>query len=54
MACTGTLWLMQDKVARAVFALLAARMPLAELEDTKAATPKTLHNLWPRLRVRTT
>jgi uncharacterized protein (DUF2267 family) len=36
-----------EQVARAVFALLAARMPPAELEDAKAATPKTLHNLWP-------
>ena len=36
-----------EQVARAVFALLAAHMPPAELEDTKAATPKPLHNLWP-------
>lgn len=36
-----------DQVARAVFALLAARMPPAEVEDAKAATPPTLHNLWP-------
>ena len=36
-----------EQVARAVFALLAARMPAAELEDAKAATPKTLHGLWP-------
>ncbi len=36
-----------EQVARAVFALLAARLPAAELEDAKAATPKTLHNLWP-------
>jgi uncharacterized protein (DUF2267 family) len=36
-----------DQVARAVLALLAARMPPAELEDAKAATPKPLHNLWP-------
>jgi uncharacterized protein (DUF2267 family) len=36
-----------EEVARAVFALLAARMPAAELEDAKAATPKALHNLWP-------
>jgi uncharacterized protein (DUF2267 family) len=36
-----------EEVARAVFALLAARMPSAELEDAKAATPKPLHNLWP-------
>jgi len=36
-----------EQVARAVFALLAAHMPPAELEDAKAATPKPLHNLWP-------
>jgi uncharacterized protein (DUF2267 family) len=36
-----------EQVARAVFALLAARMPAAELEDAKAATPRALHNLWP-------
>jgi len=36
-----------EEVARAVFALLAARLPPAELEDAKAATPKPLHNLWP-------
>ncbi len=36
-----------EEVARAVFALLAARLPAAEVEDAKAATPKQLHNLWP-------
>ncbi|MFZ1991636.1 MAG: DUF2267 domain-containing protein [Alphaproteobacteria bacterium] len=36
-----------EEVARAVLALLAARMPAAELEDAKAATPKALHYLWP-------
>lgn len=36
-----------EQVARAVFALLAARLPAAELEDAKAATPRPLHNLWP-------
>lgn len=36
-----------EAVARAVFALLAARLPAAEIEDVKAATPKQLHNLWP-------
>jgi len=36
-----------EQVARAVFALLAARLPAAELEDAKAATPSVLHNLWP-------
>ncbi len=36
-----------EQVAHAVFALLAARLPAAEVEDAKAATPKQLHNLWP-------
>lgn len=36
-----------EQVARAVMALLATRMPAAELEDAKAATPPALHNLWP-------
>lgn len=36
-----------EQVARALFALLAARLPAAELEDAKAATPRPLHNLWP-------
>jgi len=36
-----------EQVARAVFALLAARLPAAELEDAKAATPSVLHTLWP-------
>jgi uncharacterized protein (DUF2267 family) len=36
-----------EQVTRSVFALLAARLPAAELEDAKAATPKWLHNLWP-------
>ena len=36
-----------EQVARAVFALLAARLPAAELEDAKAVTPQPLHNLWP-------
>ena len=36
-----------EEVARAVFAMLAARLPAAEIEDAKAATPKPLHNLWP-------
>ena len=36
-----------EEVARAVFAMLAARLPPAEVEDAKAATPKSLHNLWP-------
>ncbi len=36
-----------EQVVRGVFALLAARLPAAELEDAKAATPSELHNLWP-------
>jgi ribonucleoside-diphosphate reductase alpha chain len=36
-----------EQVTRAVFALLAARLPAAEIENAKAATPSTLHNLWP-------
>ena len=36
-----------EQVARAVFALLAARLPAAEVEDAKAASPAFLHNLWP-------
>jgi len=36
-----------EEVARAVFALLAARLPAAEVGDAKAATPRSLHNLWP-------
>ncbi len=36
-----------EQVARAIFAMLAAHLPPAELEGAKAATPKALHNLWP-------
>jgi uncharacterized protein (DUF2267 family) len=36
-----------EEVVRAVFALLAARLPAAEVDDAKAATPRSLHNLWP-------
>jgi uncharacterized protein (DUF2267 family) len=36
-----------EQVARAVFALLAARLPAVEIENAKAATPSVLHNLWP-------
>jgi uncharacterized protein (DUF2267 family) len=36
-----------EQVARAVMALLAARLSSAELEDAKAATPAAIHNLWP-------
>jgi len=36
-----------EQVARGVFALIAARLPAAEIEDAKAATPSVLHNLWP-------
>jgi uncharacterized protein (DUF2267 family) len=36
-----------EHVARAVLSLLVARLPAAEVEDAKAATPRDLHNLWP-------
>ncbi|MEX0751801.1 MAG: DUF2267 domain-containing protein [Xanthobacteraceae bacterium] len=36
-----------EQVARAVFSLLVARLPPAEVEDAKAAMPTALHNLWP-------
>lgn len=36
-----------EQVAHAVFALLAAHLPAAELEDVKAVTPKELRAFWP-------
>jgi uncharacterized protein (DUF2267 family) len=36
-----------EQVARHTFALLAARLPAAEIESAKTATPKELHSLWP-------
>jgi uncharacterized protein (DUF2267 family) len=36
-----------EQVARAVFAVLEARLPGPEIEAAKGATPRTLHNLWP-------
>jgi uncharacterized protein (DUF2267 family) len=36
-----------EQVAHAVLALLAERLPASELEDAKAATPKSLRSLWP-------
>ena len=36
-----------EQVARAVLAMLMARLPAAEVEDAKAVSPKSLHNLWP-------
>ncbi|MCA1494882.1 DUF2267 domain-containing protein [Ensifer sp. NBAIM29] len=36
-----------EEVARSVLAQLADRLPAAELEDAKAATPRVLHDLWP-------
>jgi hypothetical protein len=30
-----------------VLALLTARLPAADIEDAKSATPEELHNLWP-------
>jgi len=35
-------------VARGLFALLAQRLPEAELEDAKVLTPKALHGFWPQ------
>jgi len=35
------------QVASMVLALLAARLPAAEIENAKAATPSELHTLWP-------
>jgi uncharacterized protein (DUF2267 family) len=36
-----------EQIARAVMGLLARRIPAAELEDAKAATPPAIHGLWP-------
>ncbi len=36
-----------EQVARGMFELLDARLPPTELEDVKAATPSSLHFLWP-------
>jgi uncharacterized protein (DUF2267 family) len=36
-----------EKVADAVFSLLADRVPAAELEEAKAATPSALRMFWP-------
>ncbi len=36
-----------ETVARALLGLLVARLPPAEAENVKAATPHDLHNLWP-------
>lgn len=36
-----------EHLARCVFALLAARLPAAEVEEVKAAIAPDLHNLWP-------
>lgn len=36
-----------DHVVRTMFALLVARMPAAEIEDVRAATPRSLHPFWP-------
>ena len=36
-----------EAVASCVMAQLADRLPPAELENAKAATPKLLHSLWP-------
>jgi uncharacterized protein (DUF2267 family) len=34
--------------ARGLFALLAQRLPAAELEDARVLTPRELHGLWPQ------
>lgn len=36
-----------EQVARVVMAQLARRMPSAELESVKSATPSAIHGLWP-------
>ncbi|HEY8260966.1 MAG TPA: DUF2267 domain-containing protein [Methylosinus sp.] len=36
-----------EDVARIVLALLAERLPMSELEDVRAVTPKDLRALWP-------
>jgi uncharacterized protein (DUF2267 family) len=36
-----------DQVAHAFFALLAARLPAAEVEEAKAVTPEQLRAFWP-------
>jgi uncharacterized protein (DUF2267 family) len=36
-----------EQVARAILALLGDRLPPAEAEDTRAATPQSLRALWP-------
>jgi uncharacterized protein (DUF2267 family) len=36
-----------ERVARVVMTQLAGRMPSAELESVKAATPSAIHGLWP-------
>jgi hypothetical protein len=46
-ACIAILALMPKKWPVPFSPILAARLPEAELEGTKAATPKSLHNLWP-------
>lgn len=36
-----------EQVARAVLAMLSKRLPAAEVENAKAATPRELHGFWP-------
>lgn len=36
-----------EHLARCFLTLLAARLPAAEVEVAKAATPPDIHNLWP-------
>ncbi|MGB8364340.1 MAG: DUF2267 domain-containing protein [Rhizomicrobium sp.] len=36
-----------EQVGRALFSLLAARLPQSEVENAKAVTPAELHAFWP-------
>lgn len=36
-----------ERVACTAFAMLAVHLPVRKVEDSKAATPTGLHNLWP-------
>lgn len=36
-----------EQVARALFSVLARRLPASELEDVKALAPEEIHALWP-------
>jgi uncharacterized protein (DUF2267 family) len=36
-----------ERVSRSVFSLLAERLPVAEIEEIRAASPASIHGLWP-------